>query len=180
MKADGGSRTWNRAGTAGFVESMRTAKALLILSILGWALSPGSARAQEGESPALLGSEPESVSPGVDLSAAPPAQKSATGIEYRSGGVGKEERDALHVVTAAYPLKIVLSAGGDGAFVSDATVRVDDGSGKAIFEADGIGPLVYVNLPPGSYTVAVTARGSTKQQRVSLGAGKQTAISVSW
>jgi hypothetical protein len=37
-----------------------------------------------------------------------------------------------------------------------------------------------VNLPPGSYTVAVTARGATKQQRVSLDADKQTAISFGW
>lgn len=161
---------------------MWTAKTFLIVSILGWALcpAPAHAREEEEESPATLGSEPESVSAGVDLSAAPPAKKSASGIEYRSGGVGKDERDALHVVTARYPLKIVLSAGGDGAFVADAGLRVSDGGGTPIFEADGVGPLVYVNLPPGSYTVAVTARGSTQQQSVSLGAEKQTAISFRW
>jgi hypothetical protein len=157
---------------------MRTVKLLLIVPILVWALCP--AQAEDGESPRMLQSEPESVSAGADPSAAPPARTSASGVEYRSGGVGKEERDALHLVAARYPLKIVLSAGGDAAFVADASVRASDGSGKVIFEADAVGPLVFVNLPPGSYTVAVTARGETKQQRVSLGADEQTAVALGW
>ncbi|MGH7806282.1 MAG: hypothetical protein ACREQJ_18180 [Candidatus Binatia bacterium] len=159
---------------------MRYAKTLLAVPVLAWALGLAPAQAEVGEDASTLQSEPESVAPGADPSAAPPGKTSASGIEYRSGGVGKEERDALHLVAARYPLKIVLSAGGDAAFMHDATVGVTDKSGKAIFGADGVGPLVFVNLPPGSYTVAVTARGSTKQQSVSLGTDKQTAISFRW
>jgi hypothetical protein len=169
---------------------MRYAKTLLVVSTLAWAVMPAPAQAQEEVDPATirkevesadtLQSEPESVSAGVDLSAAPPAKQSASGVEYRSGGVGKEERDALHLAAAKYPLKIVLSAGAEAAFLNDATVRATCSSGTASFEADGVGPLVFVDLPPGSYSVAVTARGSTTQQSVSLGADKQTAISFAW
>ena len=159
---------------------MRTAKPLLLTPLLAFTLCVVPATAQEHENPDTLQSEPESVAPGADLSQAPPAKTSASGIEYRSGGVGKEERDALHLVAAKYPLKIVLSAGSDAAFVSDATIRITGSGGKAAFEADGAGLLVFVNLPPGSYTVAVTAHGSTKEQKVSLGAEKQTAISFAW
>ena len=159
---------------------MPTAKTLLIVPLLACSLASAPAQAQEHENPDTLQSEPQSVSPGVDPSKAPPAKTSASGIEYRSGGVGKEERDALHLAASRYPLKIVLSEGKDAAFMHDVNVRVAGQGAKPVFEADGVGPLVFVNVPPGSYEVAVSARGQTKQQSVSLGADKQTAISFSW
>ena len=157
---------------------MHTKITLFVAPLLVWALSAASAQAAEPEEAATLQSEPESVSAGVDPSQAPPAKRSATGIEYMSGGVGKEERDALHLASKAYPLKMVLSKPGDDkAFVADAQVRIADASGKSVFEADGVGPLVFVNLPGGSYTVAVTAQGQTKQQTTAVSSGQQTAIS---
>jgi len=160
---------------------MFQARTLLPALMLLWMLRAVSApAAQDGESADTLQSEPESVSPDADESAAPPAKKSAAGIEYRSGGVGKEERDALLLVTKRYGLKVVLAAKGDRAFVFDAKIRVLDASGKPIVEADGAGPLFFASLPAGKYKVAATAYGQTKEQSVSVTAGKQTAISFSW
>jgi hypothetical protein len=151
---------------------------LIAAPLLVWALCAAPAQAAEQEGAATLQSEPESVSAGVDMAEAPPAKRSASGIEYMSGGVGKEERDALHLASKAYPLKMVLSAPGDDkAFVADAQVRIADASGKSVFEAEGVGPLIFVNLPGGSYTVAVTAQGQTKQQTAAVTSGQQTAMS---
>jgi hypothetical protein len=74
----------------------------------------------------------------------------------------------------------VLAAKGDRAFVFDAKIRILDASGKPIVDADGAGPLFFASLPAGKYTVAATAYGQTKEQSVSVTAGKQTAISFTW
>ena len=155
-------------------------RTLLPALTLLWVLCAVHAPAQDVESADTLQSEPESISPAADESAAPPAKKSAGGIEYRSGGVGKEERDGLLLVTKRYTLKVVLAAKGDRAFVFDAKIRILDASGKAIVEADGAGPLFFANLPAGKYKVAATAYGQTKEQSVTVTAGKQTAISFTW
>jgi len=157
------------------------ARTLLPVLTLLWMLRAVSAPAADDEDTAgTLQSEPESVSPDADVSAAPPAKKSAAGIEYRSGGVGKEERDALLLATKRYALKIVLAAKGDRAFVYDAKIRVLDASGKAAVEADDAGPLFFANLPTGTYKVSATAYGQTKEQTASVTAGKQRAISFTW
>jgi hypothetical protein len=152
---------------------------LPVLMVLG-VLCAAPAPAQDVESADTLQSEPESISPEADESAAPPAKKSASGIEYRSGGVGKEERDALLLVTKRYTLKVVLAAKGDRAFVYDAQIRVLDARGNAVVEATDAGPLFFANLPPGKYKVSATAYGKTKEQSVAVTAGKQTAISFTW
>ena len=126
-----------------------------------------------------LQSEPQSVSEDVDMSAAPPA-KTSNGITYRTGGVGKEERDALHVVTKSYSLKVVLAGTGDGAFVADATIRVLVGGGKVVLEAQECGPMFFADLPSGTYQVEGTLHGVTKKKSVSLTKGKQTAVQFRW
>ena len=163
----------------GVCPTMRSVKALFIVPILAFAVTATHAQVREGEDATSLQSEPQSVAGGVDVSAAPAAQTSESGIEYRTGGIGKDERDALHLAAARYPLKVVLSAR-DGAFVADASIDVTEKAGKSVFAADPVGPLVFVDLPPGSYTVAVTSRGETKKQTVSLAAKKQKAISFNW
>lgn len=156
----------------------RTLLPFLALScLLGAVRAPAQ---DDVETSDTLQSEPESVSPDVDESAAPPAKKSAAGIEYRSGGVGKEERDALLLITKRYTLKVVLAGKGDRAFVFDANVRILDASGKPVVEADGAGPLLFANLPPGKYKVVATAYGKTKEESVTVTRGKQTAISFTW
>jgi len=155
-------------------------KTLLPVLTLLWVLRAVVAPAQDVESAGTLQSEPESISPGADESAAPPAKKSPSGIEYRSGGVGKDERDALLLVTKRYTLKVVLAGKGDRAFVYDAKIRVLGASGKEIVEADDAGPLFFANLPAGKYKVVATASGQTKEQSVAVTAGKQKAISFTW
>jgi hypothetical protein len=156
------------------------ARMLLAVLTLLWPLRAVPAPAEDLDSADTLQSEPESISPAADESAAPPAKKSASGIEYRSGGVGKEERDALLLVTKRYTLKIVLAARGDRAFVHDAKIRILDARGNAVVEADDAGPLIFANLPAGKYKVVVTAYGQTKEQSATATAGKQTAISFTW
>ena len=163
--------------------TMRNARTILpfltVLLVFRAAPAPAQSVQKEVETAETLQSEPESVSAGVDLSQAPPA-KTAHGIEYRNGGVGKEERDALHLVAKGYTLKVVLSAKQDSAFARDATIRIVDASGKSVFEAADVGPLFFANLPAGKYKVTVDAYGQPKEQSVALASGKQTAISFSW
>ncbi len=136
-------------------------------------------RAEDDERGETRQSDASSASADADAEAAPPL-RTDHGVRYRSGGVGKEERDALFLVTKDYTLKVVLAASGDGAFVYDADIRVEDSKGAAVLEASNAGPLFFADLPPGSYVVSATARGATKKQSVVLAKGRQKAISIRW
>ena len=160
-------------------------RALLMTATLVALLGSEPARAQsERVDPDVqklneLQSEPESVSEDVDMSAAPPA-KTSNGITYRTGGVGKEERDALHVATKSYPLKVVLAGSGEGAFVADATLRIADSGGRTLLEASEVGPLFFADVPSGTYTIEAALRGQAQKKSVSVKKGKQTAVQFRW
>ena len=164
-------------------------RTLLVAAGLAVILGITPARAQvENDDPAVnkalkdsrtLQSEQESAAPDADTSHAPQAQTS-NGITFRTGGVGKDERDALLLVTKSYPLKVVLAGSGDAPFVADATIRVLDSAGKPLVEANGAGPLLFADVPSGTYQVEASLRGQAQKKSVTVTKGKQTPVSFTF
>jgi hypothetical protein len=152
---------------------------LAVLLACAPALAQDDATERAVEDSKLLQSEPESISDGADPANAPPA-KTDHGVSYRTGGIGKDERDALLLVTRSDSLKVVFAGSADRAFVADASIRVLDDGGRTVLEAGDVGPLFFADLPPGSYRVEATFQGRTQQKPVALKRGRQTAISFAW
>lgn len=80
----------------------------------------------------------------------------ADNIRYITGGVGEEEMAQLKMVEHEYNFRLLLTGVG-GAYISDATVRITDSSGRLILSTDGAGPYLYATLAPGSYKLEITA-----------------------
>ncbi len=93
-------------------------------------------------------------------------------VRYFSAGVGLAER---HAEYPAFPLKIVLTAGGK-AFAARADVHIVQTNGDTTLSipADQVtGPWLFVDLPAGEYTITGNRGGATQQQtrvRVEIGA----------
>jgi hypothetical protein len=97
------------------------------------------------------------------------------GIDYRSGGIGKEGRQAMRRGEGRYDLHVVLSAGRHNAYVGDARVDVKDARGRDVLHLRDAGPLVDAKLPPGDYTVSARYGAAERLQKVHVGAGKPAA-----
>lgn len=72
-------------------------------------------------------------------------------INYVTGGIGDEERAALHAVESQYNLR-VMSASNDGAFVGDTHLVIRNHRGDTLLDAVA-GPLFFAKLPYGTYFV---------------------------
>jgi hypothetical protein len=90
---------------------------------------------------------------------------------YVNGGIGKEERAAMAREAKQFPLRMTFSERKDGELVADVPVAVKDANGSPVFTLHRAGPVLYVMLPDGKYTVSATWRGKTETQDVTL-AGK--------
>jgi hypothetical protein len=101
--------------------------------------------------------------------------QSANGIEYLSGGVGSESRDALQRLQGDFPLRLVFSNAAGDYFVAD-TVTVRDASGQ-LLALRGVGPILMLKLAPGDYTLNAIYSGRTEQKQVKVGTSQQT---VNW
>ena len=105
--------------------------------------------------------------------------ETATVTPYLNGGVGKDEADAMRQVAKNYPLRITFAQGADNEFTM-ADVAILDASGTPVFELPHAGPLLYVALPEGRYTVVARNQDLTKTQRVTLGDASGRDVVFDW
>jgi hypothetical protein len=106
-----------------------------------------------------------------------PAAGGARSLNYVTGGVTKEEADALRAQANSFALELQFSRG--GAFASDVPVRIIDAGGRVVMEIGAAQPILLLNVPPGRYTVEATFDGQTKRQTVDVGRG-HTKASFVW
>ncbi len=106
-------------------------------------------------------------------------------VSYVSGGVGKDEADAMKQAEGRYPLSLEFSEHGDlkgakGDFVADVNLTIEDKSGNAVLTNSSAGPYVLATLPDGKYTVKAEEHGKTQVRHVTVINGKPERISLVW
>jgi hypothetical protein len=116
-----------------------------------------------------------------------PGVQSNGAVQYLSGGVGKDEADALKQQSADYALTLEFassrSAEGDtsaGAYIADVRVDIRDAQGRPMLNTISTGPLLLVRLPPGDYTVVADWNGVRKQHSVDLPEGARRHVVFMW
>ncbi len=107
---------------------------------------------------------------------------SSADVTYVTGGIGEDERKAIEAGKGDYNLH-VMSARANGAFVGDVRVvisRKKDAVNEEILNLVA-GPLLYVRLPTGSYTLEASLGAQKNRQNFSVATkGKPADIHVRW
>lgn len=101
------------------------------------------------------------------------------GVRYLQGGIGQDEANALRR-TPGYDLHVTLSVCPEGKFQSGATVDIQNAQGQQVLALQDVGPLLFVQLPPGQYRVTGNADGQTVQQQVSVSGKSPANVSLHW
>jgi hypothetical protein len=99
-------------------------------------------------------------------------------ISYVSGGIGKEERDALQATQANYNLR-VMNADKTGHFSGDTRIIIRDLQHNILLDVTS-GPLFYANMPRGKYVVEGFINQQSKKQRVTIAKGKPALVRFMW
>lgn len=91
-------------------------------------------------------------------------------LKYITGGVGEDERAEIEATKPEYNL-YVMNANSQSEFVEDTPTTIRRVNGKALEEVLSVeaGPLLFVSLPVGTYTVEATRHDVTKSQRIVIG-----------
>ncbi|MBF8730156.1 MULTISPECIES: carboxypeptidase regulatory-like domain-containing protein [Pseudomonas] len=101
------------------------------------------------------------------------------GVRYLQGGIGQDEANALRR-TPGYDLHVTLSVGPEDKFQSGATVDIQNAQGQQVLALQDVGPLLFVQLPPGQYRVTGNADGQTVQQQVTVSGKSAANVSLHW
>lgn len=101
------------------------------------------------------------------LRTAPQPEVNPNGIRYMSGGVGADEQARFRAAEAEYPVKLVF-ANSNGAFMSNLDITVTDRSGNRVLGMTTDGPILLMDLEPGSYNVKADGQGQTQTRTITV------------
>ena len=90
-----------------------------------------------------------------------------TEVNFVTGGIGDDERQAIEATKSSYNVH-VTNASINGAFVEDTNVVIRDKAGAELLSVEA-GPLLYVALPRGSYTMEATHGSEVRKKNIVIG-----------
>ena len=103
----------------------------------------------------------------------------SNGIPFLSGGIGDEEREAIERARKDYNVKIVLTETA-GAYISNVNLEIATILGEPILALSDAGPLVLVQLPPGTYLITADYDGRKAQRRFDVKDNAAQTVTVAW
>jgi hypothetical protein len=109
-----------------------------------------------------------------------PAERSQGSVTYLSGGIGKDESDAMKQAASRYSLAIEMSSGPRGEYLADVKIDIRDPRGASVLSATSDGPMLLANLAPGHYTINATRNGQTQQRNIVVGPGARPRVKFSF
>jgi hypothetical protein len=115
----------------------------------------------------------------IDSSGVQVQRQEQNGIAYLSGGIGEDEAKAIQQTTG-YNLHMTFSVGAENEYIPDVDVVIQNAKGQSVLALTQAGPLVYVQLPPGKYTVVATRAGETRRDTADVGAGTARNLVFHW
>ncbi|MGW8464217.1 carboxypeptidase regulatory-like domain-containing protein [Pseudomonas sp. CLCA07] len=114
----------------------------------------------------------------VDSSGVQVQQQEQNGIAYLSGGIGEDEAKAIQQTTG-YNLHMTFSVGPKDEYIPDVELLVQNAQGPVLTLRQA-GPLVYVQLPPGKYTVVATRNGEAKRDTTDIASAGARNLVFHW
>lgn len=106
-----------------------------------------------------------------------PIQQGA--VTYISGGIGDDEITVMKASVNAYNL-LISNSEKDGSFTAGIEMTIRDGHGRVVLDAKDTGPLLYVKLPPGDYTLDVLYRGVENVRETTIGPKRPAEVNFIW
>ena len=101
------------------------------------------------------------------------------GITYLTGGIGEDESRSIQQ-SQGYNLHMTFAVGAQNQYTSDVDVSVEKASGQTVLNLDNVGPLVYVRLPAGKYSVVATRNGEVRHDVADVGNGAARNLVFHW
>ncbi|WP_214510949.1 carboxypeptidase regulatory-like domain-containing protein [Pseudomonas brassicacearum] len=101
------------------------------------------------------------------------------GISYLSGGIGEDEARAIGQAQG-YNLHMTFAVGPENKYIPDVEVVIQKASGQTLLTLTEAGPLVYVQLPPGKYSVVATRNGEARRDTAEVGSGAARNLVFHW
>ena len=107
-------------------------------------------------------------------------RNSAHGYKYVTAGIGEEEAAQMKRIAKNYTLNLLFSEGVVGRWAMDVNVNIYDEASNLMFRIVAAKPVLYVNLPAGTYTILASNNGNKLRHKVTLEADTNKKVVLNW
>ncbi|ARU30933.1 hypothetical protein CAP31_04055 [Sulfuriferula sp. AH1] len=114
------------------------------------------------------------------FTALPLAYADGASCSYVNGGIGEGDQAMMRRIAKEFPLQMEFSEGKPGAFVADIPVTITDEHNKVVLNLSNVGPMLYVRLPKGKYTIKAVSNGVTQSSKVTLDGKHSKHVILHW
>ena len=105
---------------------------------------------------------------------------SMNGYNYMTGGIGEEEVLTMRPYAKKFTLNLLFSEGEAGQSVTDVNVNIYNEQSELVFRIKGAKPVLYVNLPAGSYTILANNNGVKLRHKLSIKENTNQRVILNW
>ena len=112
--------------------------------------------------------------------AEPQVRLSKNGISYMTGGIGHEEVLEMRPHAKKFTLNLLFSEGDAGQSVTAVNVNIYNEQSELIFRLKGSKPVLYVNLPAGTYTILATNDGEKLRHKLTIEGNTNQKVILNW
>lgn len=105
---------------------------------------------------------------------------SPDGIAFMTGGVGHEDVLTMRQHAKNFSLNLLFSEGAAGQALTDVNVNIYDENSTLVFRLKGSKPLLYVNLPTGTYTILANNNGAKLRHKINITEDSHQKVILNW
>lgn len=102
------------------------------------------------------------------------------GIQYLTGGIGHEEVVEMRAHAKKFTLNLIFSEGEDGYSATAINVNIYNTQNELVFRLKNAKPMLYVNLPVGTYTILATNNGEKLRYRLTIDGNNNQKVILNW
>ena len=103
-------------------------------------------------------------------------------VRWMSGGVGKDQANAMRTIASRYNVRLVMAEAREptAAFLAAVPVTITDAKGHVLLRIKSDGPLLFLHLPPGRYKVKAKVAGRTLSKSFAVKSKGAQQITLIW
>ncbi len=102
------------------------------------------------------------------------------GIQYMTGGIGEEDKFDMRPHAKKFTLNLLFSHGSAGEYITDTNVNIYNEQSELVFRIKGAKPMLYVNLPAGTYTILASNNGEKLRHKLTIDANTNQKVILNW
>ena len=107
-------------------------------------------------------------------------RNSTQGFKYITAGIGEEEVAVMKRQAKNFTLNLLFSEGLVGRWAMNVNVNIYDEASNLMFRIVGAKPVLYVNLPAGTYTILANNNDNKLRHKVVLEADNNKKVVLNW